>query len=220
MDPPHRAREGARRALPLAVAVGTFGVTFGVLAKTAGFGRLATLVFSATTFAGAAQFAAVGVLAAGGAAGAAIVAAVLLNARYLPIGLSVAPAIRGGLVQRLLRAQLVVDEAWAVSHVGRGRYDGRLLFGAGITLYLAWIAGTTIGVFAGDALGKPEDLGLDAAFPALFLALLAGQVRGPRRGPLAAVLGAVVALALIPFVPAGVPIIAASAVCLMGLVRR
>lgn len=218
MEPAHRVRDGARRVAPLAVAVGTFGVTFGVLAQAAGFGPVAALVFSATTFAGSAQFAAAGVLSAGGTVAAAALAAVMLNARYLPIGLSIAPALEGGLGERLLRAQLVVDEAWAVSHLGGGRYSRQLLLGAGLTLYGSWVAGTALGVLGGDALGNPEDLGLDAAFPALFLALLAGQIRG-RRGALAAVLGGAVALALVPVVPVGIPIVAASVVCLLGLRR-
>jgi 4-azaleucine resistance transporter AzlC len=198
------------------VAVGAFGLTFGVLSRDAGLGGAAAVVFSATTFAGSAQFAAASVLSAGGTLAAAIVAAVLLNTRYLPIGLSVAPSLRGPAWQRGLRAQLVVDESWAVSHLGGGRYDRRLLLGAGLTLYGAWVGGTVVGAAAGSVLGDPETLGLDAAFPALFLALLVGQVPG-RRGVLAAIAGAGIAAALVPFVPPGVPIVAASVACAMGL---
>jgi 4-azaleucine resistance transporter AzlC len=215
----HRVRDGVRRIAPFAVAVGAFGLTFGVLARDAGFGALATVVFSATTFAGSAQFAATSVISAGGTLAAAIVAAVLLNARYVPIGLSVAPSLRGRAWQRGLRAQIVVDESWAVSHLGGGRYDPRLLLGAGLTLYGAWVAGTTVGVAAGSLLGDPETLGLDAAFPALFLALLAGQVQG-RRAAVAALAGAGVAALLVPFVAPGLPIVAASLVCLIGLRGR
>jgi 4-azaleucine resistance transporter AzlC len=215
---PPRARDGARRIAPFAVAVAAFGVTFGVLARDAGLGGLQAVVFSATTFAGSAQFAATSVLSAGGTLAAAIAAAVLLNARYIPIGLSVAPSLRGPAWQRGLRAQLVVDESWAVSHVGGGRYDPRLLFGAGLTLYCSWVAGTTLGVAAGSRLGDPERLGLDAAFPALFLALLAGQLRG-RGAVVAALAGAAIATALVPFVPPGVPVVAASLACLIGLRR-
>jgi branched chain amino acid efflux pump len=215
----HRVRDGARLAAPLAVAVAAFGLTFGVLSRDAGLGTAAAVVFSATTFAGSAQFAAASVLSAGGTLAAAIAAAVLLNARYLPIGLSVAPSLRGPAWQRGLRAQLVVDESWAVSHLGGGRYDPRLLLGAGLTLYGAWVGGTVVGTLAGSILGDPETLGLDAAFPALFLALLAGQVRG-RRGMTAALVGAGIAVALVPFVPVGLPIVAASAACLLGLRGR
>jgi 4-azaleucine resistance transporter AzlC len=215
----HRVRDGARLAAPLAVAVAAFGLTFGVLSRDAGLGTAAAVVFSATTFAGSAQFAAASVLSAGGTLAAAIAAAVLLNARYLPIGLSVAPSLRGPAWQRGLRAQLVVDESWAVSHLGGGRYDPRLLHGAGLTLYGAWVGGTVVGTLAGSILGDPETLGLDAAFPALFLALLAGQVRG-RRGMTAALVGAGIAVALVPFVPVGLPIVAASVACLLGLRGR
>ena len=215
---PPRVRDGARRIAPFAVAVAAFGVTFGVLARDAGLGGLQAVIFSATTFAGSAQFAATSVLSAGGTLVAASAAAVLLNARYIPIGLSVAPSLRGPAWQRGLRAQLVVDESWAVSHVGGGRYDPRLLFGAGLTLYCSWVAGTTLGVAAGSLLGDPERLGLDAAFPALFLALLAGQLRG-RGAVVAALAGAAIATALVPLVPPGVPVVAASLACLIGLRR-
>ena len=154
-ETPPRVRDGARRIAPFAVAVGAFGVTFGVLARDAGLGGLQAVVFSATTFAGSAQFAATSVLSAGGTLAAALAAAVLLNARYIPIGLSVAPSLHGPAWQRALRAQLVVDESWAVSHVGGGRYDPRLLFGAGLTLYCSWVAGRTLGVATGSLLGDP-----------------------------------------------------------------
>lgn len=204
-------------AAPLAVAVGGFGIPFGVLARDE-IGAVATLVFSLTTFAGSAQFAAVSVLGSGGSLVAAVVAALLLNSRYVPIGLSVASELSGGPLRRLAQAQLAVDESWAVSHRGGGRYDARLLVGAGLLIYSAWVLGTAIGVVGGGLLGDPKDLGLDAAFPALFLALLAGQVRG-RTGVLAALGGAAVAVALVPLTPPGVPIVAASVVCLAGLRR-
>ena len=204
------------------MAVALFGISFGVLARAEGFEPLAVIVFSVTTFAGSAQFAAVSVLGAGGTLASAVGAAVLLNGRYLPMGLAAAPAFEGPRWRRLLEAQLVVDEAWALSIVeedGKRRFDRRLLVGAGILLYAAWLVGTVAGVALGGALGEPEDLGLDAAFPALFLALLVGQL-GSRRAVAAALLGGAIALALIPVAPAGVPVIAATAACLIGLRRR
>ena len=209
---------GARAVAPLVPAVVAFGLTFGVLAREAGFDALAVATFSATTFAGSAQFAAVSVLGDGGTLAAAITAAVLLNTRYAPIGISVAPAMTGPAWKRLLQAQLVVDESWAVSHLGGGRYDVSRILGAGLVLFPSWVLSSTAGPFAYDVIGDPADLGLDAAFPALFLALLAGQVRD-RTGAVAAALGAAIALALVPFVPVGLPIVAAGAACLIGARR-
>ncbi len=212
-------RSGARAAAPLAVAVGAFGVPFGVLARSAGLGHVAPVVMSATTFAGSAQFAAVSILGTGGSVAAAVVAAVLLNARYGPIGLSVASALRGSVALRFLQSQLIVDESWAVSSRGDGTFDRWRLVGAGLTLYCAWVAGTIAGVFGGDLIGDPMDLGLDAAFPALFLALLVPQVR-TRSALAAALAGAAIAIALVPGTRPGIPIIAASAACFAGWRRR
>jgi 4-azaleucine resistance transporter AzlC len=212
-------RAGARRAAPLAVAVVGFAVSFGVLARTADMGALAPVVMSATTFAGAAQFAAVSVVGAGGGVAAAFAAALLLNSRYVPIGISVAPEMTGSVWRRLLHAQLVVDESWAISHRGGGRFDRGMLVGAGLVLYVAWVGGTAVGVLGAEALGDPAKLGLDAAFPALFLGLLWGQLRS-RTAVAASAAGAAIAQALVPFAPAGVPIVAASLACLIGLRGR
>ncbi|HEY7659992.1 MAG TPA: AzlC family ABC transporter permease [Actinomycetota bacterium] len=211
-------RDGVRAIAPISVAAFGFGVSFGVLARTAGFGWLAPIVMSATTFAGSAQFAAVSVIGDGGSVLAAVTAALLLNARYGPIGITVAPWMSGSAWSRFLRAQLVVDESWAVSSQGGGRYDPRMLVGAGLLLYAAWVGGTAVGSIAGEALGDPATLGLDAAFPALFLALLVPQIKS-RRTLAVALGGGLIALVLIPIVPPGVPIIAAGALCLVGLRR-
>jgi 4-azaleucine resistance transporter AzlC len=213
-------RYGLRTSLPLSVAVFGFGISFGVLALSVGMGSLAPVVMSATTFAGSAQFAATSVLGAGGSATTAILAALMLNARYLPLGVTVAPWLGGGFWSRLLHAHLMVDESWAIAAEGQGRWNPRVLLGAGVGLWIAWVAGTAIGVLFGDALGDPSTLGLDAAFPALFLALLAPQLKLDEQAPAAAILGATIALVLTPFTPAGVPIVCAGAACLIGLRRR
>jgi 4-azaleucine resistance transporter AzlC len=210
-----RYRDGARVIAPIGLAAAAFGASFGILAPTADFDAPAAVVMSATTFAGSAQFAVVSTLEAGGSVAAAIVAAVLLNARYAPISVSVAPVFRGSRWRRLLESQLIVDESWVVSRRPDGRFDRRILVGAGLVLYVAWVGGTAVGALVGEAIADPASLGLDAAFPALFLALLVPQLRS-RRALAAALLAAGVALVLIPFTPAGIPIIAASVACLIG----
>jgi predicted branched-subunit amino acid permease len=133
------------------------------------------------------------------------------------MALAAAPTFRGGWLRRLLEAQLLVDESWALSQRD-GRFDRCVLIGAGLGLYAGWCGGTAIGVVAGDSLADPATLGLDAAFPALFLALLATQVRD-RRALAAALIGAGIALTLTPLTAAGIPVIAATAACLVGLRR-
>src|ERR687892_1281317 len=199
---------GARAAAPIAIAAATFGASFGILARDAGMGIAAPIVMSVTTFAGSAQFAAASVLESGGALAAAIVAAVLLNLRYLAIGVSVAPALRGRAPRRVAEAQLAVDESWAVAQRD-GRVDRGRLLGAGCVLMASWLTGTVAGTLGGSALGDPADYGLDAMFPALFLALLVGQLDG-RRARAAALAGSAIAITLTPIVPPGLPIVAAA----------
>jgi 4-azaleucine resistance transporter AzlC len=210
-----RYRDGVRAALAVAATVWFFGASFGLVARAAGMGVVAPLVMSATTFAGSAQFAVTSILGGAGSAAAAIAAAVLLNARYAPISISVASLFRGPRLRRLLESQLIVDESWALAARG-GRFDRRILLGAGLLLYVSWVIGTAVGALAGDALGDPKDFGLDGAFPALFLALLVPQLR-TSGAAVAALAGAVIAFALIPVTPPGTPIVAASTACLLGL---
>ncbi len=208
-------RAGVRAVLPFSVAVIGFGLSYGVLARSAGFPPLAAVVMSGTTFAGSAQFASASILQAGGAVASAVAAAVLLNSRYGPIGVTVAPIIGGGLWRRLLTAQLIVDESWAIAGRGDGTFDRGRLIGAGLVLYAAWTSSTALGVLGAGFLGDPNTLGLDAAFPALFLALLWPQAR-TARAMTSALLGAGIALALTPVAPPGVPIVAAAVGCLVG----
>jgi predicted branched-subunit amino acid permease len=212
-------RAGIRAGIPFAIAAGVVGVSFGVVAEPV-IGTAATLVMSAFVFAGAAQFGSLAVVAAGGGVLTAVIAGVLLNARFLPMGIALAPSLRGRWFRRAAYGEAMIDASWALANRGGGRFDPDFLVGATLPSYPAWVGGTVLGVFAGDLIGDPADLGLDALFPAFFLALLLGSEIGrERRAAIVAMLGAAIALALMPFAPAGVPVIAASCAALLGLWR-
>jgi 4-azaleucine resistance transporter AzlC len=210
-------RAGLRAALPFVLPTLLLGASFGVLAEPV-MGAIAPIVMSVVVFSGGAQFAALSVLAAGGATGAAIGAALLMNARWLPMGFAMGPFLSRRPLARAAQAQAIVDASFALSSRGDGTYDRGILFGATLPQFFAWSGGTIVGVLGGNALADPSSLGLDAIFPAFFLVLLVGEARG--RGPLtAALLGAAIALVLMPFAPPGVPVLAASAAALIGLRR-
>jgi 4-azaleucine resistance transporter AzlC len=209
---------GIRAALPFVVPTLAIGMSFGVLAEPV-MGAVAAIAMSFIVFAGAAQFAAVSVLIAGGGVAAAVAAGLLINARFLPMGLAAAPALRGGPLRRAAEGQAVVDASWAIANRGDGTFDRGLLLGATIPQAAAWWTGTVIGALAGEALGDPEALGLDAVFPAFYLALLAEELRN-RSAAACALLGAAIALTLVPIAPPGVPVLAASAAALLGVRRR
>jgi predicted branched-subunit amino acid permease len=210
-------RAGIRAGIPYAVAAGLLAVSFGVVAEPA-IGAGATLAMSAFVFAGSAQFGSIAVLVGGGGMAAAVSAAVLLNARYLPMGIALAPSLRGSVMRRAAYGEAMIDASWAMASRGGGRFDPDFLVGATLPSYPAWVGGTTLGVFAGEWIGDPADLGLDALFPAFFLALLiGGELRSGPTAVFVALIGAAIALALMPVAPAGVPVLAASAAALLGL---
>jgi predicted branched-subunit amino acid permease len=179
----------------------------------------AGVLMSAIVFAGSAQIAALGILGAGGGLGSAIGAAALMNSRFLPMGIVIGPSLPGGPVARALQGQTVVDASWALASDGQGGFDRHVLFGSSAVQYVAWVAGTIVGVLGGSAIGDLETLGLDAVYPAFFLALLIAELRSARASRVAAA-GALIALVLIPFTPPGIPVLAASLATLIGLVGR
>jgi len=209
---------GARASIPFVLATLVLGISFGVLARSLGWGTLSPIVFSVVAFSGSAQFAVASVLGSGGGAVPAFIAAVLLNARFGPMGVAVAPYLKGGPFRRALEGQAVIDASWALANRGGGRFDREFMIGATVPQGVAWIVGTAIGVLGGDFIGDPERLGLDVIFPAFFLALLAEELRGGRAVAVA-IIAAALALALVPFAPPGVPVIAACAAALLGLRR-
>ena len=215
-------REGVRAGLPYAAASFVLALSFGVVATTAGFPAPAAVVMSAVVFAGSAQFAAVGILAAGGGVGAAVSAAALMNSRFVPMGFAIGPSLRGSRWRRALEGQAVVDTSWAMSARGDGGFDRRYLFGHTGVQYVAWVAGTVAGVVLPGL--DASALGLDAVFPSFFLALLLSELRGKpaddtprRRRLLVAALAGAAALALVPLVPVGLPVLVAGTAALLGL---
>ena len=212
---------GVRAGLPFALVTGVVAISFGVLARSLGWGVLAPIVFSVITFSASAQFAVAAVLGAGGGVFAAITAAVLLNARFLPMGVAVAPFLKGGPLRRALEGQAIIDPSWALANRGGGRFDREFMIGATVPQFAAWIFGTVVGVLADDVVGDVERLGLDVIFPAFFLSLLVVELRsGGKRAITAAAIAAALAAALVPFAPPGVPVIAACVAALLGLRER
>jgi 4-azaleucine resistance transporter AzlC len=213
-------RDGVKLALPLFLPTLAIGISFGVIAQPV-IGATAASVMSVVVFAGSAQVAAVTVLDSGGAIVAAVLAGLLLNLRFLPMTFAITPQLHGSRWRRVLEAQLIVDASFALSADGRGGFSREVMIGGWVPQAFGWIGGTVIGVLAGGVIPAPATLGLDAIFPAFFLSILVSEARanGSERTLQVIVLAAVITLALLPWAPPGVPIIAASAAALLGLRR-
>jgi predicted branched-subunit amino acid permease len=205
----------------VAAATGLYGVSFGALAVVAGLGVLQTMALSLLLFSGGSQFALIGVVAAGGSPVAAVATASLLGLRNALYGAVVSPLLRVGGWRRLVAAHVTIDESTAVGVTQRDPAAARAGFwAAGVGVFVLWNAFTLLGAVAGDALGDPRAWGLDAAAAAAFLALVWPRLAS-RRAQLVAALAVVTSTALIPVVPAGIPVLAAAAVAIaVGALSR
>jgi 4-azaleucine resistance transporter AzlC len=203
-------------SLTIGVAAGVFAIAFGVGAVSAGGTVLQTCVMSLLVFTGASQFSAVSVVDAGGSTASALGGAMLLAARNGVYGLTMARHIDGSLGRRLVAAQLTIDESTAMATAQDDPDARRAAFWiTGCAIFVCWNLGTLIGALAGEAI-DPETYGLDAAFPAGFVAMLAPHLR-TRTGRAVGLVGALICVALVPFVPIGVPILCAATAVLIGL---
>ena len=204
------------------MASGAYGVSVGALGVAAGLSVTQTCALSVLMFTGGSQFALVGALGGGGSQLSGALSAVLLGARNGVYGVRLAPLLRVRGAQRLLAAHLVIDESTAVALGGevQGVRAGRLGFWAtGLSVFVLWNAATLLGALAGSEVGDPRDFGLDAAAPAAFLAMLAPRLRDRQTWTIA-VVAALVALAVVPLVPAGVPVLVAALVPAVAVLAR
>jgi predicted branched-subunit amino acid permease len=229
MPPPVDSGPNARSilaaSLPAAAAIGVFGTLYGAgAAPVLGVGL--TVASSLFVFSGALQFALVGLLTAGAGAPALLLTAATLNLRHLVLGAVLRPHIGGSRRRRAALAFFLVDETFGFAMAARhsAARDGlategaveRTLVVSGVACYLAWQAGTWVGLMgAGVAAGS----GLAGAiFPVLFIGLasLACTTRSHVIRALgAAALTAGLALAL-PDLRALAPVIAGVVVALPG----
>lgn len=210
---PHRAI--VRDSWAVGVATGVYGVSFGAISVASGLSLAQTCVLSLVMFTGASQFALVGVVATGASPWSGALTALLLGTRNTLYGLNLAPKLDLRQPRRSVAAHLVIDESTAMAVTRESTEAARVGFWTtGWAVFLLWNLATLAGGVAGDTLGDPRRFGLDAAVGAAFLALLWPRLSTSHHRR-TALLAAVVALALVPFTGAGIPVLAAGGVALL-----
>lgn len=202
---------GLRRGIALiCLSVGIVGVSYGAAATAAGFPAWVPVLTAGAVLAASSEFLFLGILAGGGSPVAAVAAGLLVNARHLTYGLAAADVIEPGW-RRIAGTHLMSDETvvLALAQPDRGRRRAAY-WAAGAGIAVCWPGGALAGALLGRAahgtgLAGPGALGLDAVFPAAIMALVLPALRDDRRARRAALAGTAVALAVTPFVPAGLP---------------
>ncbi|HEX7213128.1 MAG TPA: AzlC family ABC transporter permease [Methylomirabilota bacterium] len=211
------------QSLPAAAAVAVFGSLYGAAAR-AYLGAPLTAVSSVIIYSGALQFALVALLGAGATLVPLLLTAVVLNLRHLVLGAALRSRFESGPRRRALLAFFLVDETFGfaiaagngVEPRAVGATTERTLLVAGLTLWVAWLVGTVVGVLGGGLAAVESVAG--AIFPVLFIGLASLAVTRPShvaRAVAAAVLTAAVAV-LLPDLRLLAPVIAGVLVALPG----
>src|SRR5699024_7128780 len=173
--PNNRFYQGVYAGLPVAVGYIPIAIAYGALGVASGLTWWHTLLMSFLVFAGAAQFMAVGMLAAGAGAVQIIIATFVLNFRHLIMSLSLFDRLRHFSLWRRISAALgVTDETFAVLVVraGQGEHKPTPRFVAGtlLTAYFAWALGSAIGAIFAAVIPEHVSSGMSVALYAMFIA--------------------------------------------------
>lgn len=183
----------------MALTAAAFGVVYGLAARTAGLSLAEAIAMSVFVFAGASQFAALGLIAQAAPWPAIIVLTAVLNARHLLYSAALLPWLRPrAAAERAVMAHLLTDEAFALSlhHFQRlGRTDARGYWLAAGLIFVPWNVATIVGLLGGQVIPDPRRFGVDVIFPAAMAALAVLLVHH-RRDLVAAVVGVGVAVGL------------------------
>ena len=196
--------DGLKSCLPVMIGYFPVAVTFGIAGIAAGLTPLQVILISVLVYAGASQFLLLASIKAGTPWLWVVALCSLLNARHLLYGPLLSRFLPAALRDRLKVAFLLTDEVFATAFnrlqgVQPARRQGWMI-ALGLGAWLTWIAGTAVGVYAGDGLERHYPMlsqVMRFALPALFMALVCQSARRGMGLPiLAAVIGAGLVAAL------------------------
>ncbi|NGQ94205.1 branched-chain amino acid ABC transporter permease [Brevibacillus sp. SYP-B805] len=166
-------KTGFTEALPLAVAIAAYGLSYGVLATQANISLMGAVAMSLLVFSGSVQMVTVAMLTAGANLTSILFTSVLLNLRNLLYGAALAEGLAPAKKWRWLLSFGVSDEPFVLGSSRFKQYGpDPLYFGIVVgTFYMAWAFSSFIGALIGNQV-DPQQWGLDLAFPVTFVALL------------------------------------------------
>lgn len=190
-----RFRQGMKAAIPIWIAFVPSSFAWGIAAQAHGLDLQEAVLMSAWVYSGPAQFAVLEPLASGKSSLQVLIAASLMNLRFLPMSAALAPYFRG--VRRLelfLSCQFVSASSFVVPYLqfqkeregadkasaeypAEGERNLDFFLGVGMTSFLVWVVGTGAGYAV--ALGVPAGFeeALKFILPGYLAGLLAVEIR-------------------------------------------
>ena len=159
---------------------------FGAVATSKGLSIAEVALMSTLVFAGGAQFAAIEMWSYPVPIAAILFSTLLVNARHVLMGASLAPKTRGfSFAQRHLGFFFLTDEAWALAErrALAKSVTPAYWFACAATLASVWIGASILGAVVGAFLGDPKRFGADFAFTVPPLAATVAALMRPLLKP-------------------------------------
>jgi len=173
-------QRGLAQATPIILGYVPIGFAYGILAQKSGLSTIHTVGMSLIVYAGASQFIAAGLFAAGIPALSIVITTFVVNLRHMLMSAAMAPHLRAWTRPQLTAfAYELTDETFAV-HAARfadHKPDRAEIFWVNVLSQTAWVTGSYLGTVGGQFVPDPKPWGLDFALPALFGALIVLQIR-------------------------------------------
>lgn len=176
-------------SLPVLIGFLPFGLLLGAQAAQKGLSPVSLGLMTGFNFGGGSEFAAVALWSSVPHVLTIVFVAILVNSRYLIMGISFAPMIYHLPPRKALPVLFTMcDESWALSMAdaaqrkaaGLTPFSGGFYAGLAGSMWLIWVSSTVSGVIIGPVLGDVTRWGFDMAFPAVFFVLLKGMWKGRR----------------------------------------
>lgn len=174
--------QGMTAALPIVIGYLPIALTYGLLARQADIPILHIVLMSALVYAGASQFMAVNMIAAGAGAIEIVFATFILNLRHFIMGLSLMNLLkRIPPIYKLFVSAGMTDETFALASIKQKEATAERghLYATGLVLaaYASWVLGSLTGALLADLIPPSISQSMAIALYAMFIGLLVPSIR-------------------------------------------
>ncbi len=187
--------DGIRLSLPICAGYIPLGFACGIVCAEAGMSVIQIFMMSLLVYAGAGQYIAGGMIAAGASPLSIIITTFIVNSRHILYTSVLYPYIsKWSFFKQSLFAAQITDEVFAVhsSYMNNNNNNTVTAFTLNIFSHSSWIISNTIGGISASLIPDSSKFGLDFTLYALFVALILPRLVNAAQG-VALITGGIIA---------------------------
>ncbi|WP_071459096.1 AzlC family ABC transporter permease [Bacillus massilinigeriensis] len=171
-------REGLHSGVSIFIGYLPVAMTFGLIAKATGLTLIETVMMSLLVFAGAAQYIALSLLAAGTGMLEIVLTTFIVNIRHFLMAASLnEKAERGSVFGKVIYAFGITDETFTVASMRQKVITTSYMLGLVSISYFSWVINSGLGYLLGSGLPKILQDSMSIALYAMFIGLLVPSMK-------------------------------------------